>query len=330
VFTIKAALITNHPEAGLRAQPYTIAPNLESVAIQFSLILGHKVEKARLRWMVHGNVLFVSYPDARRASFHFIGCSHHQFSFRGPTLMFYCPMQKQEVAERLSIAGSWAHIVDDLIMPNTNYLAELFAPGLGDTELEPASRPLRSIDGSDQHERPSGAGGREAAGENPDDLTAMFEQLSAIGLNVHLIEHEGDVIGLAAQIGGAPPRAGKDGLNELPEKVLADDPGFYGDKPRKGHSVSLTIVSEVAFDPLHFPSPAGFVYALLAGYARMLHLNVAADCVEPEYGMAYLDMVSQIVKAAAAITDAEPSLNKLESPMLAKLPDEPGGVPRHD
>jgi len=321
MFLVKAALVTNHPELGIRVQPYQCAPTLDAVALQFSLVTGTPVKPRAMRWLVHGNLLFIFAPQPGYRVFHFSPCEGHELEFFGPTLVFYCPMSKQDAAAQLSHAGSWKHIAADFKPGDEQNLQPLFSHGRGTVELPSTKNWLTAV--GDPARR---SGARERAEPAPqkfgegDDLTEMFEMFNAIGFDTKLIQMGDEVVGLMAM--------GKDQEPPMIERELCEDPGFYADRPKREHSVRLGIMAEVSFDPVHYPSPASFVVALMAGYCRALHLNINADLLEPEYANELLQDVHALVEAAMAQRKAEPVLGDLESPLLAKMPDEEGGLGR--
>lgn len=325
MFMVKAALITNHPELGIRSQPYTLPANLEAIAMQLSLIRGKSVKQRDLVWGIHGNAAFVSLPDESEV-FHFNGCDEHRLEFSGPTFLFYSPIEKQyEHQGVLSRSGNFHYICADMPGPHdADIVQTLFSHGRGNVQLPRAIAPLSVFDEVPRTgEPPAGASGRKGTGEKfgeGDFLTQVFDEMTAAGFDVNLIEHEGTVLGLAASIDQSQPKPG-----QLAECELATDPGCYVRPPQPGHIVSAGIISEVHFDPITFPSPASFVASVLAGYARMLHLNVEAEHVEPEFAMELLAMLEPFVDLVAAFRKAEPAIVALESPLLAPLPDEPGG-----
>jgi len=321
MFVVKAALVTNHPELGIRVQPYTCGPTLAEVALQFSLIQGRKILPRTMRWMCHGNLMFIYADQPGYRTFHFNPCEGHELSFDGPTLVFFCPMSKQDQASQLSLAGSWSHIADSFKPGDEQNLQPLFSHGHGSIEL-PSTKDWLTAVGDPA--RPPGASGRakgtgEKFGEG-DHMTELFDGLSEAGFDVKLLRDDnGTVLGLAAI--GEPPEP-------LIERDLCEDPGFYSDRPEPAHCVSLAIVAEVSFDPMHYPSPSSFVMALMAGYARALHLNIDANHLEPEYGLPYLDEMHEFINIVEQQREAEPAYGVLESPLIAKLPDEPGGMGR--
>ncbi len=322
MFVVQAALVTNHPELGIRVQPYTCGPTLDEVALQFSLISGAPVKPRAMRWICHGNLMFIYSAQPGYRTFHFNPCEGHELSFDGPTLVFFCPMSKQDKAEQLSRAGSWAHIADSFQRGDEQNLQPLFSHGHGSLELPTTKNWLTAVG---DPRRPSGA--REqanSAGENSesDNLTGMFEALQAIGFDTALIEAEGEIVGLMAR------GRDEDRDSRMIERELCEDPGFYADRPRREHCIKLGIMAEVSFDPVHYPSPTSFVSALLAGYMRALHLNVNADLIEPEYAEEMLTLVEEFVELCRIQREADPAMMDLESPLIAKLPDDEGGMGR--
>ena len=317
MFLVKAALVTNHPELGIRVQPYQCAPTLEAVALQFSLIRGETVKPRGMRWVVHGNLLFIFAPQPGYRVFHFNPCEGHELEFFGPTLVFFCPMELQDKATQLSHAGSWKHITQNFKPGDEHNLQPLFSHGRGTVEVGFTRDRLEAVG---DLPRPSGA--RERAEPAPqkfgegDDLTEMFEMFNAIGFDTKLIQMGDEVVGLMAMGKDEPP---------MIERELCEDPGFYSDRPLPGHCVSLGIMAEVSFDPVHYPAPASFVMALMAGYARAMHLNVGAGFLEPEYGTELIKDMHEFVQVVERHYAREPVLCKLESPLLAKMPDEKGG-----
>ena len=323
MFVTKAALINNHPELGIRAQPLTVAPNLESCAIEFSQLTGSTLRTRDLQWLIHGNILFVSAPVTKRLPFHFNSCPHHELTFRGPTLAFITPARKQDSATRLAINGSWAHLVEPMSAIDVAAIQQLFSHDVGNVNLDPATRPLRSIDGRDDSPQ-SGASGPVGTGEKfgeGDFMTEMFEQLTGAGLDVSLLQDgDGNVLGLAAGLDPEPP---------FIERELATDPGFYADPVKPAHCMRLTMVPEVSFDPMHFPMIDGFVASLLTLYMRCVWLNVDANLIEPEVGSELLvdcEAFTDFIKSR--VNRESPATRSMESPFLAKMPNERGGSGR--
>jgi len=271
--------------------------------------------------MLHGNRLFVSSPAIPTdRPMHFNGCPHHKLSFDSQTLAFLCPISKQEQATRLSISGNFAHIADNFVDEDEKVLQSLIGHGRGNIVLDRADKPLRSIDGrSDEkpnrRERATGTGEKFGEGDN---LTEMFEGLTAAGFDVKLLQIGDDVIGLAAM---------GDSIDLRPDLVLAEDPGFIGDKPHRRHTVGVTIESEVAFDPVHFPTFSAYVLALASGYCRMVALNVEQGIFDPTAAKIYLTDLNEFIQLAERQRNSEAALTWLETPMLAKLPSEEGGRP---
>ena len=320
MFVTKAALINNHPELGIRSQPLTVAPNLESCAIEFSQMVGSTLRTRDLQWLIHGNILFVSAPVTKRLPFHFNGCAHHELTFRGPTLAFITPVTKQDKATRLSINGSWAHLVEPMRAIDVAAMQQLFSHDVGNTNLDPATRPLRSIDGRDDAGA-VGASGPVGTGEKfgeGDFMTEMFEHLTGAGLDVSLLrDADGTVLGLAAGVEVESP---------FVERELAEDPGFYADHVKPAHCMRLTMVPEVAFDPMHFPTVDAFVASLLTLYMRCVWLNVDGDYLEPEVGSALLEDCEDFTNFIKSRANREPPATRsMESPFLAKMPNEKGG-----
>jgi len=325
MFVVKAALVTNHPELGIRVQPYTCGPTLDEVALQLSFGKAQPVKPREMRWITHGNLMFIYAEVQGYRSFHFNPCTGHELTFHGPTLVFFVPMSKQDRASQLSLAGSWAHIAGDFNPGDEQALQPLFSHGNGTIELPTTKDWLTAVGDPN---RPSGARERaepasEKFGEG-DFLTEMFEGLSSVGLDVKLIQHGDEIVGLAATGSMNDIRE----REAMYERMLVEDPGFYADRAQADHCVKLGIIAEVDFDPIHYPSPASFVLAVMAGYARALHLNVAAGYVEPEYGEQYLKEMHTFIGIVEATFEREPAYLELESPLLAKMPDEEGGMGR--
>jgi len=334
MFTVKALLITNSREDGITASPYIVGPHLDAIADQFSLLYTRTVTRRNLTWAAHGNIVFVSYNHPDAPVMHFAGCPTHKISLLGPTFIFHCPMDKQHRATRLSISGNFTHIAEsfDESDGDLGLVAHLFDRGLGNTSLKPATDKLISIDASPES---FGAEGLErsrgkSAGPDPDltggFLGQMFDQLTAAGFEVGLLNAgpNNEVIGLMAT-GKEPdePTAMID-----PDTGYAQDPGFYVERQQK-HDLGISIIAEVNFEPIHFPTPAAFVLATLSAYARMVALNVIADTLQPEVAEVLVNDLDKIADTVSAINSADPVLRELESPSMAKLPHEPGGLGRN-